>query len=599
MKIKRKILIPIFALAYLAILAIASIPPPPVNQNFGINDTMMINYTEPLCRGCHNSTSSPLVAGGVPTRHHNLVATKANNPYTSQAFSCVDCHPSTPGIGMGILLDRNCMDCHNSTAFWGDSVGAHVGNFTRPHHNTTMAQARNCKFCHGASVDNYNDTHYVPPYPESEISPSALYKAYNGTSGRVWGGCLACHAANASNNPPIFFTDTFPSLVDGKYSQAPIATGTNNVHHSEILTVTGGTPVGEQCTWCHVDVLNVLDIRGCETCHSVRSIHNIQFDFANTSTLRGYGHIGSNNPSDPANDSWDCMGCHAWYDAGSTNPFAGAITPDVQSATPNVFNANSPTVVTLSGTNFVQYNSTTVVNIDDQINLTPDTISNAQITVSVNLAAGAHYIKVVKTDAVENLPTQSDIKPLTVVPVVTISSATLSGTTLTVSGVGLGSKPVTNAEQNVIAGSAGYSASIVSWTDTQIVATVSSSVVVGNAVQVITANSGQATATIVASVSKQVLTTITVTPSPVTVRLGNTQTFTATAKDQNGQAMKGIVVAWSSSNTNIGTVSPSSATTDAYGHATTKFATSRRQKGTLKVTAKSGTVSGVATVTVK
>ena len=593
MKIKRNILIPIVAMLYLAMIAIANIPPPPVNQNFGITDTMMINYTESLCRGCHNSTSSPLVAGGVPTRHHALVATSAINPNTSAPFQCQDCHPSTPGSGMGILLDRNCMDCHNATAFWGDSLGAHVGNFTRPHHNTTHAQTRNCKFCHGASVDDYNDGHYVPLYPESEITPSALFKASNSTSMRVWGGCLACHGENISASPSIFFTHTngFP----------PVADGTNNVHHNEILGITGGTPTGDQCLWCHVDVSNVLDVRGCETCHSVRSIHNVQFDFANTSTLRGYGHIGSNNPLDPANNSWDCKGCHAWYDAGDYNPFAGAITPDVQSATPNVFNANTPTVVTLSGTNFMQNNSTTIVNIDDTTNLTPSTITNGQITVNVNLAAGAHYIKVVKTDSVENLPEQSDIKPLTVVPVVTISSVTLNGGTLTISGAGLGSQPGTNAQQYVTfnhAGNVYFSDAITSWSDTQIVATVSGSIAAGDTAELITANSGQAMATVVSSVSKPVLTTITVTPSPVTVRTGSTQTFTATAKDQNGVVMKGIVITWSSKATNIGTVSPSSATTGSNGQATTRF-TAKKQKGTTTVSAKSGTVSGSSIVTVK
>jgi hypothetical protein len=592
MKMKRKILIPIIAILYLVVIGIANIPPPPVNQNFGIRDTMMINYTESLCRGCHNSTSSPLVAGGVPTRHHTLVATSAINPNTGIAFGCPDCHPSTPGVGNGVLMDRNCMDCHNATAFWGNSLGAHVGNFTRPHHNTTHAQARNCKFCHGASVDDYNDGHYVPSYPPSEVTPSALFKASNSTSMRVWGGCLACHGENVSASPSIFFTHTngFP----------PVADGTNNVHHNEILGITGGTPTGQQCLWCHVDVVNVLDIRGCETCHSVRSIHNVQFDFANTSTLRGYGHIGSNNPLDPANNSWDCKGCHAWYDAGDYNPFAGSIVPDVQSATPNVFNANSPTVVTLSGTNFVQDNSTTVVNIDDQINLTPDTISNGQITVSVNLAAGAHYIKVVKTDAVENVPKQSDIKPMTVVPAVTISSATLNGGTLTISGVGLGNRPGANAQQYVTfnhAGNVYFADAITSWTDTQIVATVSSTALVGDTVEVITANSGQAMATIVVSAPKPVLTTIKVTPSPATVYRGNSQTFTATAKDQNGKVMKGIVIAWSSSVTTIGTVSPTSSTTNTYGQAITKFTV--KKKGTTTVTATSGSVSGTSKVTVQ
>ncbi len=493
MKIKRKILIPIFALVFLAILAIAAIPPPPVNQNFGIYDTVMMSYNETLCRGCHNSTSSPLVTGGVPTRHHNLVATGAINPYTNQPFGCTDCHPSTPGTGNNILLDRNCMECHNATAFWGNSIGAHVGNFTRPHHNTTHAQIRNCKFCHGASVDDYNDGHYIPLYPVSEVTPNAMFKAFNTTSMRVWGGCLACHAENAIATPPIYYTHTngFPPVTDG----------TNNVHHTEILGITGGSSIGDQCIWCHTNVSNVLDIRGCETCHSVRAIHNTQVDFANTSTKIGYGHVGSNNISDPANNSWDCKGCHAWYDAGDANPFAGAIIPDVQTATPTVFNSNTPTVLTLIGTNFVQANSTTVVNVDDTTNLTPTTLTNGQITVTLNLPEGNHYIKVVKTDSVENVPKPSDIKPLTVVSRVTITSARLRSGVITITGSGFGTIPATSAQQYVTikhAGNVYYSDSISSWSNTQIktMKTSTPAAVRGDIVTVVTANSGEASATI-------------------------------------------------------------------------------------------------------
>ncbi len=519
MKIKRKILIPISVVAFLAILtmiAIADIPPPPVNQlfDFGTYDTMMVNYsagnvTDPplpgTCRGCHITSGTSwnntlYVTGGVPTRHHNLVATGAINPNTNKPFGCTDCHPSTPGTGNGILLVRNCIDCHNATPFWGNSIGAHVGNFTRPHHNTTQAQARNCKFCHGGALDDYNDGHYVPPYPESEITPSALYKVFNSTSGRVWGGCLACHAENPSTNPPIFFTHTNPTPVNGKFSSAPVADGKNNIHHNEILGITAVTdqqPEPNQCLWCHVDVSNVLGVRGCETCHSVQSIHNVQYDFANTSTLRGFGHIGSNNPSDVANHSWDCKGCHAWYDAGDINPFAGAIIPDVQSATPSVFRSNTPTVLTLTGTNFVQDGSTTVVNIDDTTTLTPDSVSNGQITVTVNLAAGAHYIKVVKTDSVENVPKPSDIKPLTVVDKVTINKVTLRSGVITISGSGFGVKPATNAQQYVTikhAGNVYYSDSISSWSNSQIKVkkTSTPAAIKGDIITVITKNSGQA-----------------------------------------------------------------------------------------------------------
>lgn len=537
MKIKRKILIPISALVFLGILvAIADIPPPPANQNFGVYDTMMMNYNEALCRGCHNSTSSPLVTGGVPTRHHNLVKTSGINPYTNQPFQCTDCHPHIPG-GNGVLLDTNCIDCHNGTAFWADSAyGANVGNFNRPHHNTTQAQTRDCKFCHGASVEDYNDGHYIPTYPVSEITPNALYKVYNVTSGRVWGGCLACHAENASANPSIFYTHTIPTAIGGKYSSAPSATGTDNVHHTEVATITAGA----DCLWCHGDITTggVLDIRTCETCHSVSAIHNTQVDFANTSMLRGFGHIGSGNPADPANYSWDCKGCHAWYAAGDVNPFAGAIIPDVQLATPSVFTANTPTVVTLTGTNFIQTNSTTVVNIDDNTNLTPDTITNGQITVTVNLEAGNHYIKVVKTDSIENVPKTSGIRPLTVVPTVSLSSATLDGVTLTISGSGLGTVPVTNAQQYVTFSHAGnmyYSDSITSWSDTQIVAKLSGSVAAGDIVKVITTNSGEAAIAVTMSTP-----TPTPTPTPPSI------TVTSPNGGENWKHGKAYAIKWTS-----------------------------------------------------
>jgi len=499
MNAKTKILIAIFTLILLVTLAVADIPPPPVNQNFGMYDTAAINYSEIICRGCHNSTSNPLT-GGVPTRHHNLVVNSVTNPATNQPFQCTDCHPSIPSLGNAILLDRNCMNCHNRTAFWGNSVGARVGGFTGPHHNTTQAQVRDCKFCHGASVDNYNDGHYIPSNPPDNMTPSATYKIFNRTSGRVWEGCFACHAENASASPPIFFTQMIPNPVDGKYSSAPVPTGANNVHHLEIIAVNNppGVYPGDECTWCHPDMYDVIAIRGCESCHSVRSIHNIQYDFANTSTKLGYGHIGSNNSSDSANHSWDCKGCHA-YNEGDVSPFAGSIIPDIRSVTPTVFEFNTPTVLTLTGTNFVQTGSTTFVNIDDTTNLIPDTIINGQITVTVNLAEGNHYIKVVKTDSVENLPKPSNIRPMTVISKVTIKSARLQGNgVINIKGSGFGTMPATNEYVTIEnAGNVYYSDSIISWTDTHIkVNKTTLPAIQGDIVTVITTNSGEASATI-------------------------------------------------------------------------------------------------------
>ncbi|MFZ3168134.1 MAG: Ig-like domain-containing protein [Candidatus Methanoperedens sp.] len=81
-----------------------------------------------------------------------------------------------------------------------------------------------------------------------------------------------------------------------------------------------------------------------------------------------------------------------------------------------------------------------------------------------------------------------------------------------------------------------------------------------------------------------VLKTITVTPSPVTVVQGNTQTFTASPKDQFGKPIVATIV-WSSSNTTVGTISASGVLTAV-------------SAGTTAVTATSGSIKGTASVTV-
>ncbi len=81
-----------------------------------------------------------------------------------------------------------------------------------------------------------------------------------------------------------------------------------------------------------------------------------------------------------------------------------------------------------------------------------------------------------------------------------------------------------------------------------------------------------------------VLTTITVTPPTATLAINGTQTFTAAAKDQYGNPFT-TTFTWSSNNTTVGTV-----------NTTGKF--TAHADGTAKITAKSGTVNGTATVTV-
>ncbi len=81
------------------------------------------------------------------------------------------------------------------------------------------------------------------------------------------------------------------------------------------------------------------------------------------------------------------------------------------------------------------------------------------------------------------------------------------------------------------------------------------------------------------------LTDITVTPSSATLMVGETKGFVATALDQDGNAMPGIDIVWSSSDPTVGAI-------DDDGVFTALVA------GTATVTAASGDIAGTATVTV-
>ncbi|MCZ7357843.1 MAG: IPT/TIG domain-containing protein, partial [Candidatus Methanoperedens sp.] len=519
--------------------------PPPVPQNLGLYDAgidqLQTNATsQSACRQCHQTSGTNIsggysntVVGGVPTRHHRLLQTQKINPLTNALFGCGDCHPSTPGAGNGILLDRSCVDCHNGTSFWADStLGAHVGNFSRPHHVDTAndtanigtpAANRTCNFCHGSFVNNYNDGHYKPSYAtDFMITPFATFKATNfsqpdGLGGnKVWGGCLSCHDPNPAATP------------------SPIGSNRDN-HHKEILGFSGfggktafqnaSTP-GASCSWCHVItpggasplrvnitnpftgelLVGAMEVRnstieatdvfepgttnitvngtGCEKCHGVQSIHNIQFNYA-PGGQQGLGHINNNT---------DCYGCHnSWLPADTWTP--GALVPYVDSVSPSVIAEGTAATLTITGSNFVNGAYTSVVTVDG-VTYTPTSVTDSQIVVNIPaLSAGVHTVQLVKGG-----DTLSKLSTLTVVPAVTLSSATLNGGTLTISGIGLGNQPTTNAQQYVTFSHAGiinYSTSIISWSDTQIVATLSGSVVAGDTVEVMTANSGQATAAIV------------------------------------------------------------------------------------------------------
>lgn len=464
------------AILSLAGIAMAIIPPPPANQNIGFYDTFISELTPESCHSaapCHGSDDT-----AIANRHHLLVP--------SGEWTCLNCHPVDPNSpgGYGVIIERDCIQCHNGTA-WSENPTE--VNIPRPHHFSTSAISRHCNDCH-SYIDNYDDGHYVPAYNTSLLTPLADYKLINETSGRLWGGCRACHWSDETASPVIL--------------------DNHDTHHD----ATRGIP-GRQCTWCHVGnvsrlrpdgsasylrvyltdpygfgwdtvnghlefrnstLLNLGDAvngTGCEKCHSVATIHNIQYDYNNTTGQLGYGHIGTD---------WDCNGCHAFWDAGAAS-LEGAIIPDMTGITPNKLAAGSPTVVTITGSNFLSGAGTfTAAVLVDGTQLTPDSVSDSQIVVTVpSLTAGIHSIRVVKNG--DTQPKFASPGMLVVAAEADITSAVLAKGMITITGTGFGAKPDPaftdlgvfidhTAGKGKTKVTTTLKADIISWTETEIVA---------------------------------------------------------------------------------------------------------------------------------
>jgi hypothetical protein len=357
-------------------VALAIVPPPPANQDLGIDDTLCGEFAEDDCRDCHSS--------GVPDTHHLLVP---------KGYGCTDCHQviTNPDGSTGVGVIRNCVECHDAS----------------PHHETQEAVDRHCSYCHGAYVDDYDDGHSIPTYDPSLITPDTSYTVKDEATGKKWGGCEACHEPDSTSVPPIY---------------------SNPETHHNLGTLS------LECDMCHGDTSNggnLLDIRKCEDCHGTKSLHNIQYDYASTKGQLGYGHVG---------DSWDCAGCHAWYVAYSDAPQTGPIIPYIDQVSPGKLAAGAETVMTITGTNFVNtanginYTSDVVIYIGaGNITLTPNSITASEIVVTTPpLVEGSYGLRVVKSGM------ESNLVPIVVVPPVIIDSATIRKDTVIIRGSGFG-----------------------------------------------------------------------------------------------------------------------------------------------------------------
>ncbi|KCZ73554.1 IPT/TIG domain-containing protein [Candidatus Methanoperedens nitroreducens] len=450
--------------------------PPPVNQNLGLYDTRIAFVPSETCKGCHVQ----------PQNTHHLML----GPNGNTNLGCLDCHP-TQGTypSQYQYIERSCQNCHNGTAFWANPAVnlAQIRPPGRPHHNTTKNSASNlavqaaywaidrqCNKCHGSSIlANYNDGHYYPSYDTSLVTPLADYKVKNATTGKEWGGCRACHNSGPDNI--LNNRDTHHNATSGMQGRKctychvgnPSSPRTDGSASPLRIYLTDEYGLGWDTTNLHMElrnstILNAGDAvngTGCQQCHSVVSLHNIQYNYVQGGGPAGYGHINNNA---------DCNVCHAFWDAGMDNPFLGSVAPGMSSVTPDTLTPGVASEVTITGTNFVQEGYTTNVLVDGNA-MAVVSVTDTQIEVTIPaLSAGVHSIQLEKGGVTSKLSSLAVIEPVDVV------TAKLASGKITVTGTGFSVQPdpafsdlgvfVTKKGQETT-----FKAEVISWSDTEIV----------------------------------------------------------------------------------------------------------------------------------
>ncbi|MEN8262456.1 MAG: IPT/TIG domain-containing protein [Nitrospirota bacterium] len=503
---------------------------PPVNQNLGFFDTELGDLLEADCRVCHSATPPPGIPVDPtynPDRHHLTVDTAIpvgecadegipcqvdadctlpndycisdsqapNATLTSPAsgnYECLTCHtlvwdPVTMTSQFSPF--RDCQLCH-ITEFQPD----HPDRAQEPntHHRTVEATGGDCVHCHGNLVDGLTDGHTIPTYQPSLVTPWPSGKPNGGDAnarGTLEGNCNYCHDSSTTDScDEVAGTcvDSGNPCAINADCNGPIITNHDTHHFTGLPGVVIGPGTEEACLWCHqplfpgadigVPKYDGYDIRSCENCHGISSLHNIQVDSQGDgsidpgSEIARWGHIGNNA---------DCNGCHGF--TAATAPESGPVIPDIASVDDLTMTAGTDTTITLTGsafTNTVMGGALTLTsNVelsasdDSTTTLTPDSITEYEIVVTLpgSLAAGNYDLRAVKG------PKKSNPVVVSVTPevVMTDSSCNRKKGVLTITGSGFGQK-VEGTDDYISVDVGGQTADIISWSDTEIRASVSS-----------------------------------------------------------------------------------------------------------------------------
>lgn len=134
------------------------------------------------------------------------------------AGACAFCHTVSKHNGnLGVVLQRDCLKCHLDS----------------PHHKTELARNKECTSCHDTvGVSDYSTK--GPDYGVSKVTPAVA-------------NCGRCHG-------------------DGNDGDTKVV-GYKDTHHGIGL---------EDCNACHTNTdPKAVDIRVCERCHNVQTIHSV------------------------------------------------------------------------------------------------------------------------------------------------------------------------------------------------------------------------------------------------------------------------------------------------------------------------------------
>jgi len=353
-------------LAFTTITAWAVVPPPPVNQNLGIPDTQFkIEFasTDPgkgymTCQRCHkrNRGAAPQPPGipalqirNLADRHHENVGTPvAGGPEQppsmdgnqdgvidalDENYTCYNCHVIMPVGPLGGVEEnhRNCFNCHKVFAEPNNQGNERGQDWRTVHHDTPKAFEAECGLCHGYLIRSLDQGRPAPDWEPSYITPWKSGKptedpTMTSNAGTHPGNCTFCHnTADVHSDPDGTEDNTSPFSwgTDGTDGFGPIRIYPNYLNHHST-----GVPTFEPadsskittsvCQWCHYmswpddfepfpgETLESWNIRGCQRCHDIPSLHSIEADVAGDGIVPGTeapynGHVGA---------AENCWGCH-------------------------------------------------------------------------------------------------------------------------------------------------------------------------------------------------------------------------------------------------------------------------------------------------